>query len=137
MQFHPNELFLYYDSSSRQGKQVLAMAKSITRNVNAVDYRTNKLTTTLWKEIVNMIKLEPKKLLDKSGKEYQEKIAGNTFTMDGWLEVLVHNPQMLKAPVAIYNGRVAFCITPTDVLRLDANSTTSSKVPPHLRRQHR
>ena len=135
MQFHPNELFLYYDPSSRQGKQVLAMAKSIARNVNAVDYRSIKLTSTVWKEIVNMIKLEPKKLLDKSRKDYQDKIAGNTFTMDGWLEVLVRNPQMLKGPVAIYNGKVAFCLTPTDVLRLDANSRTSSKVPPHLRRE--
>lgn len=135
MQFHQNELFLYYDPTSRQGKQVLAMAKSIARNINEVDYRGTQLTTTLWKEIVNMIKLHPKKLLDKSRKDYQEKIAGNTFTMDGWLEVLVHNPQMLKGPIAIYNGRVAFCLTPTDVLRLDANSRTSAKIPPHLRRR--
>jgi len=135
MQFHPNELFLYYDASERQGKQVLAMAKSITNNINAVDFRSVKLTTTLWKEIVNMIKLEPKKLLDKSKKEYQEKIAGNTFTMDGWLEVLVRYPHLLKGPVAIYNGKVAFCVTPTDVLRLDVNSTSSGKIPPHLRRE--
>ena len=137
MQFHPNELFLYYDPTSRQGRQVLAMAKSITNNVNAVDFRSVKLTTTLWKEIVNLIKLEPKKLLAKSSSEYQPKIAGNTFTMDGWLEVLVRHPHLLKGPLAIYNGKVAFCITPTDVLRLDANSHTSGKIPPHLRRERR
>lgn len=136
MQFHQNELFIYYDPNTRAGKQVLPYAKSISSNVNACDLNQITLTTTLWKEIINMLKVDPKFLLDKSRSDYQEKIAGNTFTMTGWMEVLVHNPHMLKAPIAIYNGKAAVCLTPTDIFRLDVNSKTSSKVPPHLRREH-
>lgn len=133
MQFHPNELFIYYDPVSNTGKQCRAYAKSLSNNVKDVDCRNIKLTTTVWKEIINMLGLRPKDLLDRSQPDYQEKIAGNTFTMTGWLEVLVNNPQMLKAPIAIYQNKAVLCVKPTDILRLDVSSGSESKVPPHLK----
>ncbi|MGK7390220.1 MAG: arsenate reductase family protein [Candidatus Cyclobacteriaceae bacterium M2_1C_046] len=133
MKFHPNELYIYYDPATNTGKQCRAYAKSISNNVNEVNCRNIKLTTTLWKDIVNMLGLRPKDLLDRSNPEYQEKIAGNTFTMTGWLEILVKNPQLLKAPIAIYQNKAVLCNKPTDILRLDLNSRSSAKVPPHLR----
>jgi arsenate reductase len=133
MQFHPNELFIYYNPDSSTGKQCRAYAKSISNNVNDVNYNRIRLTTTLWKEIINLLGLRPKDLLDRSKPEYQEKIAGKTFTMTGWLEVLVKNPQMLKAPIAIYHNKAVLCQKPTDILRLDLNSRPTSKVPPHLK----
>jgi arsenate reductase len=132
MQFHQNELFLYYDPQIRTGKQSLAYAKSISNNINEVNWNTTQLTTTLWKEIINMLKVDPQKLLNKAHVNYQSQIEGKSFTMTGWMEVLVHNPEMLNGPIAIYNGSAIFCENPTDILRLDANSKTSAKVPPHL-----
>ncbi len=133
MQFHPNELFIIYDPGTNVGKQTRAYAKSIANNINEVDYNKTTLTTTLWKEIVNMLDMEPKKLLDKSKKEYQEKVAGNTFTMEGWLEILMHHPQMLKGPIAIYRNTAVLCATPSDILKLDDKRSTPAKIPPHLR----
>ena len=133
MQFHPNELFIYFDPDTTTGKQSRAYARSISNNVNEVNFRKIKLTTTLWKEIVNMLGLRPKDLLDKSHWEYQRRVAGNAFTMSGWLEVLQNNPSMLKGPIAIYNKKAILIKKPTDILKLDVNSRTSSKVPPHLR----
>ncbi len=137
MQFHQNELFLYYDPQVRTGKQSLAYAKSISNNINEVDWSSTQLTTTLWKEIINMLKIDPVRLLNKSHSDYQKTIEGNSFTMTGWMEVLVHNPQMLNGPIAIYNGSAVFCENPTDILRLEANSRTESKIPPHLKRKGR
>ncbi|MEO1051839.1 MAG: ArsC/Spx/MgsR family protein [Bacteroidota bacterium] len=136
MQFHQNELFLYYDPETTRGKQTRAYACSVCGHLNDVNYQKTKLTTTLWKELVNMLGRKPKDLLDKSNPKYQQKVAGNTFTMTGWLEVLANNPDMLKAPIAIYNKKAVFCEKPSDILRLDVNSKTSSKVPPHLKSVH-
>ena len=127
MQFHQNELFLYYDPKIRTGKQSLAYAKSISNNINEVNWNNTQLTTTLWKEIVNMLKIDPQKLLNKSHVDYQSKIAGKTFTMTGWMEVLVHNPQMLNGPIAIYNDSAVFCENPTSILKLENSSRTESK----------
>lgn len=132
MQFHPNEIFLYYDPSTNTGKQTRAYASSISKNVNTLDSTKTKLTATLWKEIVNMISLKPKDLLDKSRSDYQDLVKGNTFTMTGWLDVLAKNPQMLKAPIAIYKNKAMLCQKPTDILKLDERKS-QAKVPPHLR----
>lgn len=137
MQFHPNELLLIYSNpSSSTAKQTKAYAKSVSSHVREINLNNTKFTTTLWKEVVNMLKLRPKDLLDKSKPEYQAKVQGNTFTMTGWLEVLNNNPDLLKAPIAIYQKRAVMCRKPTDILRLEVNSRVSSKVPPHLKPQH-
>ena len=133
MQFHQNELFIYFDPNSSTGKKTRAYASSISKNVNALDSNKIKLTATLWKEIVNMLKLRPKDLMNRSHREYQEKIRGNTFTMTGWLEILAKNPQLLKAPIAIYHNKAIMCERPTDILSLDEKSQRERKVLPHLK----
>lgn len=135
MQFHPNELFIYYNPATNTGKQCRAYAKSISNNINDVDCNKIKLTTTLWKEILNMLGLRPKDLLDRSNPEYQEKIAGNSYTMTGWLDILVNNPHLIKAPIAIYRNKAVLCLKPTDILKLDFSPENKSKVPPHLRQE--
>ncbi len=137
IQFHPNELLLIYnDPNTTTGKQTRAYAKSVSNNVNEVDLSNVKLTTTLWKEIVNKLKVHPEDIMNKDGVDYREKIQGNNFTMDGLLEVLAHSPQLLKAPIAIYHNNAVFCEKPTDILKLEDQSRGSNKVPPHLRRDY-
>jgi len=135
MQFHPNELFLLYNPSSQTGKQTRAIALSISSHLNEVNAMQEKLGPTYWKEVLNMLGMTPKDLMDKSHPDYQAKVRGNTYTMDGWLNVLMHNPQLLKAPIAIYNGKALLCRNPTDVLKLELAPRAAHKVLPHLR-QH-
>ena len=132
MQFHPNELFLLYNPQTSTGKQTKAMALSINNHINEVDAIREKLGPTYWKEVLNMLAMTPKDLLDKSHPEYQRKVAGNTYTMNGWLDVLMHNPHLLKGPIAIYNGKAILCRKPTDVLKLELAPRSVHKVLPHL-----
>lgn len=134
MQFHPNELFLLYNPHTNGGKQTKAMAMSINNHINEVDALHEKLGPTYWKEVVNMLGLSPSDLLDKSNPEYRTKVEGNTYTMNGWLDVLMHNPQLLKAPIAIFNGKAVLCQTPTDIFKLGLKEKTE-KLMPHLRRE--
>ena len=135
MQFHPNELFIYCDADTTTGKQTLAMVKSISNNINQQDWKKVKLTSTLWKEIVNMLDVRPKDLLNKANPDYQSRVRGNTFTMTGWLDVLAKNPHMLKAPIVIYRNRAVLCQKPSDVLTLQNHSSSSGveRRLPHLR----
>ncbi len=132
MQFHPNELFLYLDPTTSTGKQTRAMATGISSNIKELDWNKVKLTSTLWKEIINMLDLRPKDLLDRSHSEYQEKVRGNTFTMSGWLEILAKNPQYLRAPIAIYRDKAILCLQPTDILKFES-APKQGKALPHLR----
>lgn len=134
MQFHPNELFLLFNPQSNSGKQTRAMAKDICNNIHEVDALHDKLIPTYWKEVVTMLGIAPAELLDKSHPDYRAKVGDNTYTMDGWLEVLARNPQLLRAPIAIFSGRAILCETPTDIMKLNV-SKSGDKIMPHLRGQ--
>ena len=133
MQFHQNELFLLFDPTTSTSKQTKAIAKSFTKNINEVDAIHEKLGPTYWKEVVNLLGVHQKKMLNKSHPEYQLKVKGNTYTMDGWLNVLVNNPQFLRSPIAIYHGMAVMCEKPTDILKLELAPKSAHKIPPHLR----
>jgi arsenate reductase len=134
MQFHPNQLFLLYNPQTSTGKQTKAIALSLNNHIYEIDTLHEKLGPTYWKEVVNMLHLDPKQLLDKSHPDYKAKVAGNMYTMNGWLDVLMYNPHLLRCPIAIFNGKAILCQKPTDVLKLEFASKASHKVPPHLRR---
>jgi arsenate reductase-like glutaredoxin family protein len=130
MQFHPNELFLLYDPHSNTGKQTKAMVMDICKHINEVDVVHEKLSPTYWKEIVNMLGMHPNELLDHSHPDYKDKVADDAYTMDGWLEILVHYGYLVNHPIVIYNCCAIFCHTPTDVMKLKPKPT--EKVMPHL-----
>ena len=134
MQFHPNELFLLYNPNSNAGKQTKALALDICSHINEIDATREKLSPTYWKEIVGMIGMDPDAMLDHSHEDYKNKVAGNSYTMNGWLDVLSHYPHLLKAPVVIYHGKAALCQTPTDIMRLGGAVSQGDKVLPHLKK---
>lgn len=132
MEFHPNELTLLLDPKSPKGRKIRAYAHSVSNHVNEIDYTTTRLSTTVWKEVVSMLGNHPKELLDKSHPLYQEKVAGNTFTMQGWLSILLNTPELLNGPIAIRNHRAIQCHTPTDIMKLEVGTEHHKKLP-HLR----
>jgi len=135
MQFHPNEIFLLLNPDTSTGKQTKALARTINTHVNELNVMREKLGPTYWKEVVTMLGMQPKELMDRAHPDYQEKLAGNTFTMNGYLQVLMHYPHLLRAPIAIYNGKAVLCQTPTDIFKLGvAAQTSTEKILPHLRK---
>ena len=134
MQFHPNELFLVYDPHSNVGKQTKAIARDICKHINEVDVVHERLSPTYWKEILNMAKVHPNDLLDHSHPEYKSKVSSNTYTMDGWLEVLVHEGQLIKYPIVIFNCCAIVCHTPTDIMKIKPKP--GERVLPHLKDCH-
>ena len=135
MELHPNELTLVYDPRTTTGKKVKAMAYSISNNVNEIDFTTTRLTTTLWKVIVQMLGNDPKSLLNKSSPAYKLKVQGNVFTMHGYMNILLNSPELLRGPIAITRGKALLCENPNDILKLGKTTNIPSKRLPHLVRR--
>lgn len=134
MQFHPNELFLVFDPHSNVGKQTRAIAHDICNHINEVDVIRERLSPTYWKEILNMAGVHPNDLLDRAHPDYKLKVSTNTYTMDGWLEVLVHDSHLIMFPIVIFNGNAVVCHTPTDIMKIKPRLIL--KVLPHLKDCH-
>ena len=119
MKLHPDEMWLLYNCDIESHKKTRAHAYSITDNVNEIPLQHCNLSRWRWAEILNMLGMHPKEIFDKSLPEYKEKLAGHDFDENDWLEILRQNPCMIKAPIAIMNGKAVLCTTPKDVYKLE------------------
>jgi len=118
MKNHPNEMWLFLDYESSMHKKTRALAKSITTNINEFSFEHNKLSKLRWAEILIMLNMKPKDLLNKADPKYQKEIAGHEFDEDGWLEIIRNNPAMIKGPIAIMDGKAVLCVNPNDIYKL-------------------
>ncbi|CAN5340573.1 hypothetical protein BH09BAC1_BH09BAC1_11530 [soil metagenome] len=118
MKTHENEVMILYDSGSHDGRKTLAYAHTLTQNVKGWDYSLLPLTTTLWRQLLEMLQVHPKELLDKSHPYYQSHIRGHDFDEEGWLNVLRRNTFLIKAPIVVKGNKAVVCHTPHDIFCL-------------------
>lgn len=118
MKMHPKELWLLYDCHSDSQKQTRALAHSLTKHVNEFDLKTTRISKYRWYDILDMLHLKPKDLFNKANPKYQKEVAGKEFDDDGYLDILNNNPCMIKAPIAIMNGKAVLCESPSDIYKL-------------------
>jgi arsenate reductase (glutaredoxin) len=118
MKIPRNQVILYYDPETSIGKQTYAYAKSIAKHVQAIEFTKANLTNRIWQDILEMLNLRAKDLLDRSNPVYQEKLKGISFEQEDWLNVIVKNPELIKAPILIKGSKAILCITPSDVLKM-------------------
>ena len=118
MQHLDKELVLFYDEQSYNGKQTLAYAHTISKSVNKQELSQSKLSPTIFKIMLQKLEARPKDLLNKSQAEYQDNVRGKDFDDEGWLNIIRKKPNLLKSPIAMFNGKAVICKTPTDILKL-------------------
>lgn len=118
MKTHPNELFLYYNNELSAHKQTRALAHSITNHVNETTFKDDAISKTMWADLLSMLNLKPKDLLDKSDTKYQAEIARHDFNEEDWLNILINNSGMIKDPIAVMNNKAVLCQTPQDIFNL-------------------
>ena len=118
MKVHQQEILLYFDPSSSVSKKTLAYASSLTGSINAVEYDKESFTPTIWRQILDLLHMEPKQLVNKAKPYYQEHLKGKNFSEDDWINILSHRPDLIRSPIAIRGDKAIFVDNPTDVLRL-------------------
>ncbi|MBI1191583.1 MAG: glutaredoxin [Bacteroidetes bacterium] len=116
MKTQDNEIRVYYDRNSDQAKKVLAYARTITRHVHEVEVTKTPFTPTMWKQLLEMLDMKPKNLMNKAHPYYQMNVKGRDFDDEGWLNVLIRNPELLIAPIVVKGRRAMLCSNPTDML---------------------
>lgn len=118
MKLRQNELWIYYDKNSASHRKTKAYAYSVSKHVQERDFNQDKLTKLMWQDILSMLKMKPKEIMNKANPKYQSGIARHEFEDDSWLEILVKNPDLVKAPIAIMNEKAILCCNPKDVYKL-------------------
>jgi arsenate reductase len=118
MKLQRDEMILFLDCTSSSHKKTRAYAQSVSGHIQEYTFMDYKFTTSLWRDILDMLGMEAKQLLNKADPKYQRDIKGKTFDEEGWLNILVNNPCLIKAPIAIMHNKAVMCITPKDIYKL-------------------
>lgn len=118
MKVHDQELILFFDPTRSVSRKTLAYASSLGRSVQTRDYFKTGFTATSWRQILLMLNMSPKQLVDKSNPYYQENLRGRNFSDDDWINILSHRPDLIRGTIALRGDRAIFVANPTDILRL-------------------
>lgn len=124
MKTHNREILIYYNPDSSNDRKTVAHAQGLSTHVRTYSYEKAPSTGTSWQQILKALDLHPKDLMNKAHPYYQANIRGKEFNDQDWLNVIQHNPSLLKAPIAIRGNKAVLCVNATDIYRL----TTSEPV---------
>jgi arsenate reductase len=118
MKLHRDELVIFLDCSSSSHKKTLAYARSITDHIREYSYKDYTFNRTQWYDLLEKLNLHPKDLLNKADPKYQKEIAGKSFEEDAWVNILIKNPCLIKAPIAVMHDKAVLCLKPKDIYLL-------------------
>lgn len=125
MQSHRREILVYYNSDSDRDRKTVVFAKSLVKHVKSYNFSSALTTRRSWQEILLALDIHPKEILNKAHPYYQEHLRGREFGLSNWLKVIAHNPDLIKAPIAIRGKRAILCLTPTDIYQLTDKSAST------------
>ena len=125
MQTHLREILIFYNAESQRDRRTVVHAKSLVTHVKSFTFDNGLKTRRSWREVLTALDIHPKELLNKAHPYYQEHIRGREFGLSSWLKVIAHNPDIIKAPIAIRGKRAILCLTPTDIYQLTDRSATT------------
>ncbi|MFT4522968.1 MAG: arsenate reductase [Bacteroidia bacterium] len=112
------EISIMYNLNCSKAKKALAYAKSVTKSVFTIEYSKSNKTPTQWRELLTQLNLRPKDLLDKSKPYYQTHLRGVEFEDEDWLNVIIKNPDLIRSPIAVKQGRAIMLDNPTDIYKI-------------------
>lgn len=113
-----SEIQLYIKPDCSKSKKAIAYAKSIAKQVNAIDINRTKGTGTIWRSILTKLNKNPKDLLDKSQPYYQKNIRGRDFEERDWTYLLMNNPRLVRSPIAVRGNKAILLDNPTDIYKI-------------------
>ncbi len=118
LKIHPNEIVIYYNPDLESHKRTIAHALSLSANIIALPYDKTPRTGSIWRIIFDKLHIHPKELLNKAESYYQEHLTGRDFDIEGWINVLIKNPQLVRVPIAMKGEQFIICESPTDIYKL-------------------
>lgn len=112
------EISIYYNPDCSKAKKAFAYAKSVSKEVMALEFSKSKKTPTQWREILGLLGIRPKDLMDRSKEYYQKNLKGREFGDEDWYNVIINNPDLIRSPIAVRGDKVVMLDNPTDIYRI-------------------
>lgn len=116
------EITLIYYSKKHIGRQILAYAQIENLPIHDIDLLYIKLTTTHWVEIASRMEKNVRDLINTEDPDFIQKFGHmDNLSENDWLKILVHNPDVLIAPIVMKGDKIVIMNNPQDMLHFIKN----------------
>lgn len=114
------QITLYYDSTSKLGKQALADAKSSRAEVQDIDILNTKVSGTEWAKIADALNLDVLDLINQDHAVYKNLYGSEKVDLDTTdaIKILEKHPETLVYPIAIRGNYAVQIKQSTDMRKL-------------------
>jgi arsenate reductase len=76
-----------------------------------------KLTPTQWAELASRLNIDVRNLVNTENPNFFKKFGKvNDLTDQDWLNLLAHNPDILKAPIVMKGTKISMMSNPQEML---------------------
>ncbi len=113
------EITVYLGGNDFKDTQTIAYAKSEGYAVNSVDVRKENFTGTQLLQLADKMNIKLSDLIDQSKPAYKTLTNQETYTTEGWMELILNNPEIINTPIIQRGNKVFFIDTPTDALKIN------------------
>lgn len=111
------EITLIYNSNEQVSVKILAYAQIEQFPIHEIDLQHIKLTTTHWAELAFRMGILVRDLVNTEGADFLQNFGHmDHFSDDDWLKLLVHNPNILKAPIVMKGDKIVMMNNAQDML---------------------
>lgn len=118
MHYNRDEITLLYNHERALDRKTLAIALAMNSKINRQELHSVRISETLFFIFLEKLDKEPKNIANKALPFYQNELRGKQLSKRDWYSLIVNNPELLKAPLALYKDKAIICSTPTDILKL-------------------
>jgi arsenate reductase len=111
------EITLIYHSEDSIGLKILAYAQIENIPIHDIDLKNMKLTATHWAELASRMNIHVRDLVNTEHPNFSQKFGQlEHLSNDDWLTLLIHNPDILKAPIVMKGHKVILMLNPQEML---------------------
>jgi len=109
---------IYHNPRCSKSRQTLSLIKEQGVEVEIIEYLKVIPSEKELSDIINLLGIEPEKLLRKGEADYKENFKGKTLSDSEWISAMIKYPKLIERPIVIIGNKAVLGRPPENVLDL-------------------
>ena len=109
---------IYHNPRCSKSRQTLNLIKEKGAEVEIIEYLNTIPSEKELSDIINLLSIEPEKLLRKGEADYKENFKGKTLSDSEWISAMIKYPKLIERPIVISGNKAILGRPPENVLDL-------------------
>lgn len=123
-----NEIRVFYQPGNNLHEKTVAHAKGSGKEVLATPFSDAPSAYNVWTAIYEgLTQDELDNFFDKEDDRYERLLGGGDYTFEDWRKICLHNPDLIKYPIAVSGEQIIQVRRPSEVYRLQELGPEANK----------